>query len=201
MKYTVQKDNCTPSYIQLYRQVRDDIVNEIYRYNSKLPSKRVIAAETGVSIVTAEHAYELLCDEGYIEARERSGYFVIFCASDGFAASNQTVIHTLMAGCRHCASTEFPFSVLAKTMRRIINEFGETILDKSPNYGCVELREAIREYLARNRGIIADIEQIIIGSGSEYLYTLIVELLGRNRIFAIESPSYKKLNRYILPLM
>jgi GntR family transcriptional regulator/MocR family aminotransferase len=38
-------------------------------------------------------------------------------------------------------------------------------------------------------------EQIIIGSGSEYLYRLIVELLGRDRVFAIEFPSYKKIEQ------
>jgi GntR family transcriptional regulator/MocR family aminotransferase len=36
-------------------------------------------------------------------------------------------------------------------------------------------------------------EQIVIGSGSEYLYGLIVELLGRDKTIAIEYPSYKKI--------
>ena len=58
-----------------------------------------------------------------------------------------------------------------------------------------ELREAIKRYLARNRGIEVSTEQIIIGSGSEYLYGLIVELLGRNKTFAIEFPAYKKIEQ------
>ena len=69
------------------------------------------------------------------------------------------------------------------------------MLEKSPNCGCIELREAIRQYLARNRGMQIDAEQIVIGAGSEYLYGLLVELLGRNRIYAIESPSYKKIEQ------
>jgi GntR family transcriptional regulator/MocR family aminotransferase len=80
-------------------------------------------------------------------------------------------------------------------MRKVLSERGELLLEKSPNCGCAELREAIRRYLARNRGIRVDMEQIIIGSGSEYLYSLIVELLGRQRIYAIESPSYKKIEQ------
>lgn len=64
---------------------------------------------------------------------------------------------------------------------------------RPPNHGCVELTDAIRVYLAQSRGIVADISQIIIGSGSEYLYTLLIELLGRNLVYAIESPSYKKI--------
>ena len=58
-----------------------------------------------------------------------------------------------------------------------------------------ELRKAIQMYLAQSRGIIADIEQIVIGSGSEYLYNLIIELLGRNLVYAIESPSYNKIEQ------
>ena len=79
-----------------------------------------------------------------------------------------------------------------------MSDFGENILDKSPNSGCVELREAIKQYLARSRGITADTEQIIIGSGSEYLYSLIVELLGRNRMYAMEFPSYKMIEQVYL---
>ena len=78
-------------------------------------------------------------------------------------------------------------------MRKVINDYGNSILDKSPNAGLLELREAIRQYLARNRGIYVDAEQIIIGSGAEYLYSLIVVTLGKERIFAIESPSYEKI--------
>ena len=95
-------------------------------------------------------------------------------------------------------SDELPFSVLAQTMRRVIGMMGEGILVRSPNLGCIELRKAIQIYLAQSRGIIADIEQIVIGSGSEYLYNLIIELLGRNLVYAIASPSYKKLSKYIL---
>ena len=37
--------------------------------------------------------------------------------------------------------------------------------------------------------------QIVIGSGAEYLYGLIVQLLGRGRVFALEDPSYDKIRR------
>lgn len=197
MKYIIDITENVPAYLQLYLQVRDDIVKDIYPYNSKLPSKRTIAEEVGVSTVTIEHAYALLCDEGYIESRERSGYFVIFRANDGFAASvnkGSRYMHSPYHD-EDSNSLKFPFSVLTKTMRRVMSDLGEGILEKSPNSGCLELREEIRRYLARSRGIYAEPEQIIIGSGSEYLYGLIVELLGRNQKYAIESPSYKKIEQ------
>ncbi len=195
MKYkldTLQR----PVYLQIYKMIRDDIISGVYPYNTKLPSKRMLADETGVSTVTIEHAYALLCDEGYVEARERSGYFVIFRTDDGFASTSREKIRHSFPSPRHEETTaEFPFSVLSKTMRFVISNMGESILERSPGSGCMELREAIRKYLARSRGITADTEQIIVGSGSEYLYSLIVELMGRDKIFAIESPSYKKIEQ------
>lgn len=194
MKYTLIKESKKPAYLQLYKLMRADIIAQIYPYNSKLPSKRMLADEVGVSTVTVEHAYALLCDEGYVESRERSGYIVIFRKSDGFAEpSEHRAEHT--AHIVSSAYPDFPLSVLSKTMRKVLTDRGGQLLEKSPNCGCIDLREAIKHYLARNRGIQVDIGQIVIGSGSEYLYSLIVELLGRQRIYAIETPSYKKIEQ------
>jgi len=193
MRYIIDKTD-RPIYLQLYKQIREDIIAENYPYNTKLPSKRSLAEELGISTVTVEHAYALLCDEGYVESRERSGFIVIFRQTDGFASSND--LHPILSS--HSTThtyPDFPLSVLSKTMRKVLTERNNVLLEKSPNCGCVELRHAICHYLARNRGIHVDIGQIVIGSGSEYLYGLIIELLGRNHIYAIESPSYKKIEQ------
>jgi GntR family transcriptional regulator/MocR family aminotransferase len=184
-----------PAYLQIYKQIKDDIINGNYPYNTKLPSKRLLADETETSTVTVEHAYALLCDEGYVESRERSGYFVIFRNTDGFALPSAAEIRHSEASYKPHADPEFPFSVLAKTMRSVMSDFGEVILEKSQNQGCPELRLAIKHYLSRNRGICVDVEQIVIGSGAEYLYGLIIELLGRNRTYGIEYPSYEKIEQ------
>lgn len=196
MNYFIEKTSRKPAYLQLYTQLREDIVKGLYPPGSKLPSKRIVSDNTGLSTVTVEHAYALLCDEGYVEARQRSGYFVCFRTDDGFAATVRE--DTPVFPVPHChsqATPEFPFSVLAKTMRAVISNMGPAILDSSPHSGSLALRETIQKYLVRSRGISADTDQIIIGSGSEYLYTLIVELLGRNKTYAIESPSYKKIEQ------
>ena len=193
MKYVIDKEN-RPYYLQLYRQIRDDVIAENYPYNSKLPSKRCLAEEADVSTITVEHAYALLCEEGYVEARERSGFVVIFRKTDGFATASEKKLEHSKSQSDH-PYPDFSLSVISKTMRRVITEHGDLLLDKSPNCGCIELKTAIMHYLARNRGMQVDVEQIIIGSGSEYLYRLIVELLGRHRTYAIESPSYKKIEQ------
>ena len=195
MKYSVDNSQGTPAYLQLYRQLRDDIVSGAYPMGAKLPSKRLLADEVGVSTVTVEHALALLGDEGYVEARERSGYYVIFRSDAGFALAKEAPLIKNTAATEARGGADFPFSVLARTMRGVISEYGERILRRSPNSGSEELREAICSYLARSRGISALADQIIIGSGSEYLYGLTVGLLGRDRVYAIESPSYKKIEQ------
>lgn len=193
MRYVIDEKK-RPVYLQLYSLIRDDIIRGNYPYNSKLPSKRNMAAETGISTITVEHAYELLCDEGYVEARQRSGFVVVFRPADGFAASGQ--LRAVRPPHQHQGDyPDFPLSVLSKTMRRVLADRGEMLLEKTANRGCLELREAIRRYLARNRGMNVGVEQIVVGAGSEYLYGLIIELLGRNRVYAIESPSYKMIEQ------
>ena len=107
MKYLIDSKIQAPAYQQLYKQIRDDIINGIYLYKTKLPSKRTVAEELNISTVTVEHAYELLCDEGYIEAKERSGYFVIFRTDDGFI-NTQTESSLLLAEHHSSVSTSFP---------------------------------------------------------------------------------------------
>ena len=192
MKYSISKSSLKKAYMQLYEQLRNDITNLIYKYGEKLPSKRILAEETGVSVITVEHALEILCDEGYIESRERRGYFVNYRKSN-FMPVHENEIHPLSPA-NHFQESEFPFSVLAKTMRNVITKYGENILIKSPNAGCQELRRAISDYLARNKGILVSPIQIVIGSGAEYLYGLIVQFLGRDKIYALENPSYEKIH-------
>lgn len=193
MKYTIDKNTSEAAYLQLYRQLREDIRQQIYPFGTRLPSKRTLAQETGISTITVEHTYELLCDEGYAEARQRSGYFVCFRTDQSFASPVR--IAPLPIPHSSGGDRQFPVSVLAKTMRKVLGDLGDALLEKSPNPGFPQLREAIRQYLRRSRGVEAELDQIIIGSGSEYLYGLTVELLGRDRVYGIESPSYNKIRQ------
>ncbi len=197
MKYYVDLNKEEFAYMQLYRQMKKDIVEGVLSFGSKLPSKRLLAEETGVSVITVEHTYSILCDEGYIEARQRSGYYVIYRERDFQTVGARDEFHHEPSHEPYHgkAKCDFPFSVLARTMRRVLTDYSEEILVKSPNHGCPELREAISSYLKRTNGITVRPEQIIIGSGAEYLYSLIVQLLGKERIFALENPSYNKIRQ------
>ena len=215
MIYTIDSSSHVPAYLQLYRLLVRDITAGVYPRGSKLPSKRTITDEVGVSVITVEHALSLLCDEGYIESRERSGYFVIYREDDfltdpvhtaktkdtetlkdsegtGLFASRPDAVKDVKAT-DNSRIGDFPFSTLAKTMRKVLLDKSESILVRSPSQGSSELREEICHYLARSRGISVSPEQVIIGAGAEYLYGLIAQLLGSEHVYAIEDPCYNKI--------
>ncbi len=193
MRYSVDETNKKPAYLQLYEQLREDIVAGIWREGDKLPSKRLLSQECGVSVITVEHALGILCDEGYICTRERSGCFVCYRSADVLPVSRDEGYAGAMRANAHRSTVDFPFSVMAKTMRGVITKYGEQILVKSPNLGAPELRDAIAAYLARSKGMGVEPRQIVIGSGAEYLYSLIVQLLGREGVYAVEDPCYEKI--------
>ena len=198
-------------YLTIYEQVREDITTKRYHKGAKLPSKRVMAERMGVSIITVEHAYELLLEEGYIASREKSGYFVIFddkdiystspgnksgdrsdSQPDGAIVSPRAELQS-PSGKRDIDSPTFSYSIYAKTVRRILSDYGPMVTEKSPFQGLYDLRRAISEYLGRSRHLQVSPSQIIVGAGAEYLYGLIVETFGRDITYGIESPSYQKI--------
>ncbi|MBE7066207.1 MAG: PLP-dependent aminotransferase family protein [Ruminococcaceae bacterium] len=201
MRYRIDSKSDKTAYIQLYEQLRNDIVSGAFPFGARLPSKRLLAEESGVSVITVQHCYEILCDEGYAESRLRRGYFVIyrerdFISSNNPASSNDESDSNYMPNFHRANEIyKFPYSVLSKTMRRVMVDYEDRLLVKSPNHGCAELRQAIARYLARSLGIIVQSQQIIIGSGAEYLYSLLAQLFGNNCIFGLENPSYDKIRR------
>ena len=182
------------AYMALYARVREAITGGIYRWGGKLPSKRAMAERYGVSVITVEHAYALLAEEGYVEPRERSGYFIIYKEEDAFPVGyrGKEVKPVLPS---ETDEEVFPFSVYAKTARTVLSKWGEKVLARSPNQGTAELRNTLCDYLARSRNIIVSPQQICIGSGAEYLYSLVVQALGRERLVAVEDPCYEKIRQ------
>ncbi|MBQ9309140.1 MAG: PLP-dependent aminotransferase family protein [Clostridia bacterium] len=186
------------AYLEIYEKLRKQITEGVYPYGSRMPSKRVTAEENGVSVVTAEHAYAILVDEGYLSARERSGFFVAYRESD-LQPIPEARYTQLPQGNVTLEDETLPFPLYARTLRRILADYGEQLLVRSPGIGLKALRDAIAEHLARARDIHVLPGQIIIGSGAEYLYSLVVQLLGRESVYAVEDPSYEVIRRtYIM---
>ncbi|MDY6367143.1 MAG: PLP-dependent aminotransferase family protein [Clostridia bacterium] len=180
-------------YLEIYEKIKDDIVSGALRFNDKLPSKRDTAEKFSVSVITVEHAYELLISEGYVESKERSGYFVSYRKGEFFVAEKFIVPEK--APFTQNADEGLSFDKLAKTVRSVLSDYGEELLLRSENKGAPILRKAIKNYLKRNKGINVDERRIIVGSGAEYLYGLIIELLGPNKTYALETPTYEQIEK------
>ena len=184
----------TPHYQILYERLKTGIVSGSYPLGSRLPSKRVIARESGVSVITAEHAIRLLCEEGYARARERSGVFAAYRDADASESPLPKRLSKPPAVNRHRIADGFPWSAVAHKLRTTVARYGERLLIKSPNNGTAELREAIAAYLQRSRAMSVSPAQIVIGSGAEYLYGLLAQCF-RGQTVAIEEPSYQKIRQ------
>ena len=181
----------TKAYITVYQHIQKKIINGSYVYGKKIPSKRQTALEENVSVITVEHAYELLEDEGYIESKQRSGYFVSYRDGDIFESDVHAEIEPVLENGNH----DFPITVFAKACRKVLTLMPTQLPNQSEGKGNPQLRKAIANYLKRTRDIEVSSEQIIIGAGSEYLYSLIIDLLGRSKIYGVEFPGYEKIYR------
>ena len=187
-------------YYTLYADIREDILRGKFKSGEKLPAKRTLAAELGVSVVTVQLAYEQLLAEGYISSHERSGYYVekievrpLKSNSGNVAtppppAANPQYAVDFVKG--STPGSLFPFSVWAKLMRGVLADCGEHLLERVPCDGDTELKAEIADYLYRSRGIDVDPEYVVVGAGAEYLYGVMVQLLGRDKLFAVENPGY-----------
>ena len=182
-------------YEEVYEEIKRDILLGKLKKGERLVSKRSIAEQFGVSVVTAENAIAQLIAEGYITAVQRSGYFVQYSGggeteiredSPRFAPAPRD--NTPLSG----AAALFPFTVWARLMRTVIAEQDTRLLKPVGSEGVYELRAAISDYLYRCRNMRVSPENIVIGAGSEYLYTLIIQLLGRDLHYGVENPCYDK---------
>ena len=185
-----------PAYLKLYEVLRRQIISGEITPGSRLPGKRPLAEQYGVSVLTVAHALDLLSEEGYISVRERSGCYASYGFSGDFPGPERSLPVPELQDLPSSADVEgFPFSLLARAMRRVIQSRGSSLLLKAPNQGLPALRQALSRYLARSRGISASPDQIVIAAGAETLYSRLVDTFGTDRIWAIESPSYEKIEQ------
>lgn len=201
LTYTFEKHAGEGLYEQLYSRIKEDILTGRLAAGEKLPSKRALADHLELSVITVKNAYEQLIAEGYIYSLERRGYFV--SAIDrplSAAAAPQSVAPPpprkqwfLDFASGSPEPDDFPFTVWSRLMRQTILEQGTRLLEPTPYNGAPELRRAIAAYLHQFRGMTVDPEQIIVGAGTEFLYHLIIQLLGREKCYAVEDPGYSKI--------
>ena len=161
LHYELVKKRGCPLYECLYECLREDILRGRLLPGTKLPSRRELARDNGISVKTVVNAYEQLLVEGYLIAKEKKGYFVADVETmdqyhpEWFAdfTANNTIYE------------KFPFSMWRKVMREVLSEYDMELVQRAHFLGVRQLREVIADYLYRLRGIVVSPECIVIGAG------------------------------------
>lgn len=199
LTYDLKKRPGVPLYEALYRCIRADILSGKLRPGEKLPSKRSLADNLEISKVTVEGAYNQLLGEGFIRSQEKRGYFVE-------AVEPHFGIHPVVASPQNSdqvypvdltvnGPARFPFTVWSRLQRQVMLDRGTQLLLPLASLGAMELRQAIADHLAGFRDLHVSPEQILVGAGTDFLYNLLPQLLGRDRCYAVEEPSYQKIRQ------
>ena len=210
LTYSFENIGSDSLYEYLYKCIRDDIVTGNLLAGTKLPSKRTFAKNLGISVITVEGAYEQLRAEGYIYSVAKKGFYVsdLKYALSGLDVSGErkktksvktkrtekmTQGYLADFSSNQTDSDIFPFTIWTKTIREVLSDSRIELMTNSPCGGIRELRDAIAVYLKDFRGMDVKPEQIIVGAGTEYLYGLLIQLLGNRRVYAVENPGYLKI--------
>ena len=125
-------------YMELYREMRQDIVEGRYGFSERLPSKRYLSEERDISLITVEHALALLEEEGYIEGKERSGYFVSYQEGDVFPVTDKEEKAGFIDFFKRKTAVsreQMSYPTIAKAVRRAMSKYQEEILEASEMQG------------------------------------------------------------------
>ncbi len=204
LTYDMDKREGCSKYEYLYRCLRRDIRSGVLPAGTRLASKRSFAEQLGVSVATVEQAYDLLVSEGYVRARRGSGFYVApgrsldrrvdprTMATDEEDSWNQPAFDFKA---NKCSLGLFPKNTWLRIMRRTLSESNEELFETVPFNGLLSLRKAISAYLFESRGVIAPPSRIVVGAGTEYLYSRLLLLFGQMSVMATGDPGYKKLSQ------
>lgn len=206
LTYSMEEAGSESMYEYLYCCIKKDILNRTLKPGEKLPSKRNFAKNLKVSVITIENAYAQLVVEGYIYSVEKKGYFVADISEQAISVNqipekpqfNYEEEQPLFAdfASNSICSAQFPFSVWTKLQREVIASISsEDMLTAAPTGGVWKLRNAIADHLYQFRGMSVDPAQIMIGAGTEYLYHIMIQLLGRQYTYAVEEPGFTKITK------
>ncbi len=197
--------SAVPLYEQLYESLAEEMRTGAIAAGTRMPGKRRLAAELSVSVNTVDAAYQILAAEGYLESRERSGFYVQEYLAlptqpedapprpepPQEAAPPQPAARPV----RFDLSTRgvdpglFPFRTWARLQKELLYSSPE-LLTHGDAQGDLELRQALAGYLEEYRGVRCSADQIVVGAGLEYLLGLLAPLLPGPA--AVENPGYPR---------
>ncbi|HJT13650.1 MAG TPA: PLP-dependent aminotransferase family protein [Dongiaceae bacterium] len=207
LNFDLERAGPLPLFQQLYRQLRQAVLEGRVRPGVRLPATRFLARELGLSRNTVLTAYEQLASEGFLELRHRSGVFVaqdlpiakaVAVASPPRPAPRigkrgQAAIGTRPVmdprsahvgehwpGCFAVALPDvasFPFDLWARLLARTWRRPSAQLPVGGDAGGYPDLRAAIAHYVGEARGIACDPEHVLVVSGIRQALDLTCRLL------------------------
>ena len=217
-----KNDKSNHIYQQIYKVLKEAILERKIPINEKLPSKRKLAETLGVSINSVSNAYEQLLAEGFIYAIERKGYYVesITQFNNLNKVSNKlnfpddlkeefSIKDEGWISLSHMTTdiSMFPFKEWMKCEKIAIKNHKKELIDISHPQGPYLVRKTISRMIALTRGVKCEPEQVIIGPGTQPLIRQVMGIQRENTKAAIENPGYfriyqllKDLNFKVFPI-
>lgn len=197
-------------YQQIYKEIKDRILDGVLQPNEKLPSKRKLASQLGVSVNSVTNAYEQLLAEGYIYTMERKGYYVERITP--FVTEDKSRLYDLPTDLKEAEVTKegwlslshmtsdvssFPFTEWLKCQDRAIKNHLDELSEIPHPQGPYLVRKTIANLIESSRGIICEPEQIVIGAGTQSLISNLMNIPRANNAVAIEDPGYSRFYRML----
>lgn len=205
---------------RLFHCLRGAIIEGVIQPKVRLPASRDLAQEIHVSRNTVLTTYEQLQAEGYLEARTGHGTWVseqlpetflntqvdLEFASTDKVPNSYTLSNRGSDLIKHAAAsphqwgafvpgapdvTEFPHHIFSRIQAKLNREPDVNSLIYSNEGGCIELRNALAEYLRVARLVQCDADQIIITEGIHQAIDLVSRALSDigDHVW-IEDPAY-----------
>ena len=214
----LDKTSQSPRNRQLYRLLRQAILDHILPADTRLPSSRDLATELAISRNTVLYAYEQLLAEGYVEARAGSGTFVADTVPDVIqqattktksvanASANiqlsqrgHSLVQQAGAASQQWGAfvpgvpdvTQFPHKIWNTIQSKIWRKPPIAALTYGHGGGYQALRDVVAEYLKVSRSVDCDAGQVVITNGIHQSIDLCLRLLSDPGDLAwVEDPCY-----------
>ncbi|MGW7428357.1 MocR-like pyridoxine biosynthesis transcription factor PdxR [Streptomyces sp. NPDC054861] len=183
-------------------RLRAAIADGTLPVGSRLPASRVLAGELRVSRGLVTEAYQRLAETGQVSGRGRGGTVVVAApprvTTPPPVPARGGLVDALRAvPCRIDLSpgvpdlTAFPRTAWLQAERRVLAGLTPADFGYGNPQGAPALRTAVAGWLARNRGIRADPDEVVIVAGVAQALGLLAQVLrddGAARRIAVEDP-------------
>lgn len=186
---------------QIFEEIRSGILDGRVGPGERLPSSRELAATLGVSRHTVTTALQRLSAEGFIEGRRGGG--TIVSDLSGFRAIGDRSERTPdLSGSRQQEppaldlrpgtpdSRLFPTADWKRYTRWAVDQHEAIYGDPA---GVADLRLILARWVARSRGVDASFRQLIVTSGAQQAFYLLVRACTEpGDVVAMEDPGYNR---------